>query len=49
MVKLGKEGLKDSHGRVEGACGDVEAEAARAVIEVLLWDVMEGCGTWGKK
>jgi len=35
-VKLGKEGLRDSQGRVEGACGDVDEEAALAVIEVLL-------------
>jgi len=42
VVKLGKEGLKDSHGSVEGACGEVEEEAARPVMEELLCEVMEG-------
>lgn len=49
MVKLGKEGLRDSQGRVEGAWGEVEEEAALAVMDVVLWDVNEGWGTWGKK
>lgn len=48
-MKLGKEGLKDSQGRVEGACGDVEEDAARALMDVLLCEVIDGCGTWGKK
>ncbi|TKC37415.1 hypothetical protein EI555_010717 [Monodon monoceros] len=42
---LGTAGLSSLHrrlGRVEGACGDVDEDAARALMDVLLCEVIDG-------